>query len=109
MPLFEGGDKEQALIEFQKAHQLAPRVAGNLFMIAHCEYHLGRFKQARAHYEEFLARENKGIWAETARQRIEAMNRRKGVIVVQTAPLGVDVVIERLDGPGEPITGPGAQ
>ncbi len=102
--LFESGDKAQALIEFQRAQELAPSPK-NIFMMAHCEYHLGDFKQARSHYEEFLSQEPTGIWAETARQRIESIARRRGVIIVQSAPLGVDVTIDRLDGPREQFTG----
>jgi hypothetical protein len=102
--LFEAGDKTQALVEFQRAQELAPRPE-NLFMIAHCEYHLGLFKEARTHYQEFLSHESKGPLAETARQRIEAMNRRKAVIVIQASPAGVDIKLERLDTVGPPITG----
>jgi hypothetical protein len=104
LELFDGGDKAQALIEFQRAYELTskPEI---LIMIAHCEYHLGQFKQARGHYEEFLSHETKGVWAESARQRIEAIKRRQGVIVVQTVPDAVEVTIERLDGPAQTVTG----
>jgi hypothetical protein len=104
LALFDGGDKAQALIEFQLAQQLAPSPK-NLFMMAQCEYHLGRFKEARAHYQQFIAQESKSVYAETARQRIEAINRRQGVIIVQSAPLGVDITLERQDGPAKIITG----
>jgi hypothetical protein len=104
LELFDGGDKAQALIEFQRAYELTskPEI---LIMIAHCEYHLGLFKRARTHYEEFLSHETKGVWAESARQRIEAIKRRQGIIVVQTVPDAVDVTIERLDGPAKVVTG----
>jgi tetratricopeptide (TPR) repeat protein len=104
LALFDTGDKAQALVEFQRAYDLTskPEI---LIMIAHCEYHLGALKQARAHYEEFLSHETRGMWAEIARQRIEAIKRRQGVIVVQTVPDGVDVTIERLDGPAKVVTG----
>jgi hypothetical protein len=106
--LLEAGDKgeslAQALIEFQMAHELAPRPE-NLAMMAHCEYHLGLFKQARDHYEEYLKHETTSRVAETARQRIEAMNRRNGVLVINAIPPGVDVVLERLDGPDKLLTG----
>ncbi len=39
--LFESGNKEQALVEFQLANEIAPKPA-NVFMIGQCEYHLGR-------------------------------------------------------------------
>jgi hypothetical protein len=104
LALFDAGDKGQALIEFQSAHQLAPRAA-SFFMMAQCEYHLGHFKEARTHYQEALAREPTGTAAETARQRIEAMNRRKAALVIQAAPEGVDITIEPVNGPGETQTG----
>ncbi len=106
--LFENEDKgpslSQALMEFQMAQELAPRPE-NLVMMGHCEYHLGMFKQARAHYEEYLKHETRGPLAETARQRIEAMNRRKGVLIINTVPEAVDVALERLDGQEPVITG----
>ena len=78
---------QQALIHFQLAHELAPRPE-NLAMMGHCEYHLGLFKQARDHYEEYLKTRAPVALAETARQRIEAMSRRKGVLVISTVPDG---------------------
>jgi hypothetical protein len=39
--LFESGNKEQALVEFQVANEIAPKKE-NVFMIAQCEYHLGQ-------------------------------------------------------------------
>ena len=78
-------------------------------MMGHCEYHLGLFKQAREHYEAYLQQVTTGELAETARQRIEAMNRRKGVLVINAIPQEVDVLLERLDGPEEvrPAQAPG--
>ncbi len=106
--LFEYGDKgqglQQALIHFQLAHELAPRPE-NLAMMGHCEYHLGLFKQARDHYEEYLKHVRTGPLAETARQRIEAMSRRKGLLVITTVPDEVDVLLERLDGADPPLRG----
>jgi hypothetical protein len=104
LALFDGGDKGQALIEFQSAHALAPRAA-SYFMIAQCEYHLGHFKEARLHYQQALAGGAAGTAAETARQRIEAMNRRKAALVIQAAPEGVDITIEPVGAPGETQTG----
>jgi hypothetical protein len=102
MRLFEHGNKgealNQALINFQFAQELAPRPE-NLAMMAHCEYHLGLFKEARAHYEQYLEHESSGPLAETARQRIEAMNRRKASLVINSIPEGVEVTLERLDSP----------
>jgi hypothetical protein len=107
MRLFEHGDKgqalHQALTHFRIAHELAPRPE-NLAMMGHCEYHLGLFKEAREHYEAYLMQVTAGELAETARQRIEAMNRRKGLLVINT-PQPVDVSLERMDGQEKVQTG----
>ena len=57
--LFEAGNKEQALVEFQLANELSPKKE-NLFMVAQCQYHLGLLKEARANYQQFLAQTPSG-------------------------------------------------
>jgi hypothetical protein len=99
--LFEAGNKEQALVEFQLAHELVPKKA-NLFMIAQCQYHLGLLKEARANYQEFLAQPTSGELADLARLRIEAINHRPGVVAINTVPDQVQVHIE---GGGQVFTG----
>jgi hypothetical protein len=99
--LFEAGNKEQALVEFQLAHELSPKKE-NLFMIAQCQYHLGLLKEARANYEEFMAQPSSGDLADIARLRIEAINRRSGVIVINSVP---DQVQVRIEGEGHVFTG----
>jgi hypothetical protein len=99
--LFEAGNKEQALVEFQLANELVPKKA-NLFMIAQCQYHLGLLKDARANYQEFLAQPSSGELADIARLRIEAINRRPGVIAINTVP---DQVQVRIEGEGQVFTG----
>jgi hypothetical protein len=99
--LFEAGNKEQALVEFQLANEIAPK-RENVFMIAQCEYHLGQLVNARAHYEAFLAEQPKGELADLARLRIEAINRRPGVFAINTVPDAVDV---RIEGGGNVVTG----
>jgi hypothetical protein len=110
MRLFEHGDKgealNQALIHFQLAQEAAPSPA-NLAMMGHCEYHLGMFKEARAHYEQYLEHESRGPLAESARQRIEAITRRKASLVINSIPEGVEVTLERLDGPESSDNGNG--
>jgi hypothetical protein len=91
--LFESGNKEQALVEFQLANEIAPKKE-NIFMIAQCEYHLGQLVSARTHYEAYLADEEKGELADLARLRIEAINRRPGVFAINTVPDKVEVRIE---------------
>jgi hypothetical protein len=99
--LFEAGNKEQALVEFQLANDLSPKKE-NLFMIAQCQYHLGLLKEARANYQEFLTHPSSGELADIARLRIEAINRRPGIIVVNSVP---DQVQVRIEGEGRTITG----
>ncbi|MBN2576409.1 MAG: PEGA domain-containing protein [Deltaproteobacteria bacterium] len=99
--LFEAGNKEQALVEFQLANEIAPKPE-NTFMIAQCEYHLGHLVNARAHYEAYLAEQATGELAELSRFRIDAINRRPGVFVINTVPDAVDV---RIEGEGKVITG----
>jgi hypothetical protein len=99
--LFEAGNKEQALVEFQLAHDLMPKKA-NLFMIAQCQYHLGLLKEARANYQEFLAQPSSGELADIARLRIEAINHRPGVVAINTVP---DQVQVRIEGEGQVFLG----
>lgn len=88
--LFDAGDREQALLHFQLAHELSPR-AETLFMIAQCEYHLGQLTDAREHYREFLGKQNTGDAADVARVRLEAIDRRPGALFIGTEPEGVTV------------------
>jgi hypothetical protein len=99
--LFEVGNKEQALVEFQLAHELSPKKE-NLFMIAQCQYHLGLLKEARANYQEFLSQPSSGELADIARLRIDAINRRPGVLAINSVP---DQVQVRIEGEGQVFTG----
>ena len=99
--LFEAGNKEQALVEFQLANELLPKKE-NLFMIAQCQYHLGFLKEARASYQEYLVQTSSGELADIARLRVDAINRRPGVIVINTVP---DQVQVRIEGDGQVFTG----
>jgi len=98
--LFESGNKEQALVEFELADEIVPKPE-NVFMIAQCEYHLGRLVEARTHYRAYLAAHAQGELADLARLRVEAINRRPGVFVINTVPDDVDV---RIEGAGQIIT-----
>ncbi len=99
--LFESGNKEQALVEFELANEIAPRKE-NIFMIAQCEYHLGQLVNARTHYQAYLAEQKEGDLADLARLRLEAINRRPGVFAINTVPDDVSV---RIEGEGKVITG----
>lgn len=91
--LFDHGDREQALVEFKLAYELFPN-NDVVFMLAQCEYHLGKLKEARAHYETFLNSDPKSTLAENARLRIAAIDRRPSVLVINTVPSDVSVKIE---------------
>lgn len=91
--LFEAGNKEQALVEFQLAESISPSNR-NLFNIAQCEYHLGLLVDARSHYETFLKSEPTGQLADLARLRINAINRRPGILDITAIPDLVEVTIE---------------
>ncbi|MCG5053913.1 MAG: PEGA domain-containing protein [Myxococcales bacterium] len=99
--LFDAGDREQALVEFKMALDLFPS-NDVVFMLAQCEYHLGRLKDARAHYETFVAHEPEGPLAEAARLRIAAIDRRPSTVVINTVPSDVAVTLE---GAGQRVTG----
>lgn len=93
LELFAAGDREQALVEFELAHALYPS-NDILFMIAQCEYHLGKLAEARAHYERYLQHDPEGAGAETARVRLAAIERRPGILYVMTDPEDVEVTVE---------------
>ena len=99
--LFESGNKEQALVEFQVANEISPK-RENIFMIAQCEYHLGQLVAARTHYKAYLAEEKQGELADLSRLRIEAINRRPGVFAINTVPDDVEV---RIEGEGRAMVG----
>ncbi len=99
--LFESGNKEQALVEFQLANEIAPK-RENIFMIAQCEYHLGKLVDARTHYQAYLAEQAQGELADLSRLRIEAINRRPGIFAINTVPDDVEV---RIEGEGKVVTG----
>ncbi len=89
---FESGNKAQALTEFRLAYKLGPSSA-TLYWIAACEYHLDLLKDARMHYQQFLAEEPGSQYADNARLRVQAIEARKSVLVINTVPDGVDVAI----------------
>jgi len=96
--LFDAREHEQALIEFSKANEIKPRPAA-VFMMAQCEYLLGRLKDARAHYLAYVTEVPDGEFAALARDRIESIDKRKSTFVINTVPDDVTVTISRI---GEP-------
>jgi tetratricopeptide (TPR) repeat protein len=103
--LFEAGEREQALVEFRRSYELSGNVEA-LFGVAQSEYHLGRLKDARQHYQQYID-SGKGTseGVQIARLRVEAINRRGGVINIQTVPVEVNVTIEAVRGGRPPVTG----
>jgi len=94
--LFDARAHEQALIEFEKANELKTRPAA-LFMMAQCEYLLGRLKEARGHYQRYFEQNPDGEFAALARDRVEAIDKRPSTFVINTVPDDVTVRIS-LDG-----------
>jgi hypothetical protein len=92
LKLFDAREHEQALIEFERANELKPRPAA-LFMMAQCEYLLGRLKDARGHYLRYATENPDGEFASLARDRVESIDKRKSTFVVNTVPEDVTVSI----------------
>ena len=92
LKLFDAREHEQALIEFSKAHEIKPRPAA-LFMMAQCEYLMGRLKDASVHYQRYATENPNGEFAELARDRVESIGKRPSTFVVNTVPEDVTVRI----------------
>jgi hypothetical protein len=103
--LFEAGEREQALVEFKRSYELSGNVEA-LFGVAQSEYHLGRLKDARTHYQQYIdSGKGNAEGVQIAKLRVEAINRRGGVINIQTVPNEVNVSIEAIRGGHPPVTG----
>jgi hypothetical protein len=103
--LFEARENEQALIEFSKANEIKSRPAA-IFMMAQAEYLLGRLKDARAHYQQYIDVLPDGEFHELARDRIESINKRKSTFAINTVPDDVTIRLAPEGKPGEPtVTG----
>jgi len=92
LKLFDAREHEQALIEFEKANELKTRPAA-LFMMAQCEYLLGRLKEARGHYQRYVNQNPDGEFAALASDRVEAIDKRPSTFVINTVPDDVAVRI----------------
>jgi hypothetical protein len=92
LKLFDAREHEQALIEFSKAHEVKPRPAA-LFMMAQCEYLMGRLKDASVHYQRYATENPNGEFAELARDRVESIGKRPSTFVVNSVPEDVTVRI----------------
>lgn len=106
LELFYAREHAQALIEFQRAHEVKPRPA-TLFMMGQCEYLLGSLRQARDHYQAYLRESPGGEFVEVAKDRIEAINRRPATLVINTVPDQVEVRLTPV-APAVPPEGGGA-
>jgi len=105
LQLFYAREHAQALIEFQRAHEVKPRPA-TLFMMAQCEYLLGQLRQAREHYEAYLSESPSGEFVEVAKDRIASINRRPATLVINSVPDQADVRIVSAEPPAEGATTP---
>jgi hypothetical protein len=103
--LFDAREHDQALIEFETANALKTRPAA-VFMIAQCEYLLGRLKEARNHYQAYVAQSPEGEFVELAKDRIQSIDKRPGTFAINTVPDEVDVRIVSESAPATPpLTG----
>jgi hypothetical protein len=100
--LFDAREHEQALIEFAKANEIKPRPAA-VFMMAQCEYLLGRLKDARAHYQAYVTEVPDGEFAGLAHDRIESIDKRQSTFVINTVPDDVTVLISHVGMGGEAV------
>jgi hypothetical protein len=93
--LFDARSYDQALIEFNEANSTAPRPAA-LFMIAQCEYLMGRVMAARGHYERYVLDNPGGDFVEVAKDRLASIDKRPGTLVINTVPDDVTIHIRRV-------------
>src|SRR5689334_5534233 len=92
LDLFDKLAPAEALVEFQRANEIKPRPA-TLFMMAQCEFLIGRLKEASAHYQRYAEENPDGEFAELARDRVVSNSRRPATLVVNTVPEDVTVRI----------------
>jgi len=85
LKLFDAREHEQALIEFSRANEIKPRPAA-LFMMAQCEYLLGRLRDARAHYQGYVTEVPDGEFAALARDRVGSIDKRRSTFAINTVP-----------------------
>jgi hypothetical protein len=102
--LFDAREHEQALIEFSKANEIKPRPAA-VFMMAQCEYLLGRLKDARVHYQDYVTEVPDGEFAGLARDRIESIDKRPSTFVINAVPDDVTVQISHVGMLGQVVAG----
>jgi hypothetical protein len=102
--LFDAREHEQALIEFEKANEIKPRPAA-VFMMAQCEYLLGRLKDARTHYQAYVTEVPDGEFAGLAHDRIESIDKRKSTFVINAVPDDVTVQISQVGMLGPVVAG----
>ncbi len=102
--LFDAREHEQALIEFAKANEIKPRPAA-VFMMAQCEYLLGRLKDARAHYQAYVTEVPDGEFAGLAHDRIESIDKRPSTFVINAVPDDVTVQISHVGMLGQWVAG----
>ncbi|HLK88441.1 MAG TPA: tetratricopeptide repeat protein [Polyangia bacterium] len=102
LKLFDARDHEQALIEFTKANELKSRPAA-LFMMAQCQYLLGRLKEARGNYQRYVDQNPDGEFAALARDRVEAIDKRPSTFVINAVPDDVTVLISHVGMLGEAV------
>jgi hypothetical protein len=99
---YKAGDYAGALVEFEAADQAKPTSQAARY-IALCQDNLGKYPEAVAAYERFLADVPKGMdtQADEARKRVTDIKAMPGKVHVETTPPGAAVSID-----GQPHTLP---
>ncbi len=104
LKLFDARDHEQALVEFETANELKSRPAA-LFMMAQCQYLLGRLKEARGNYQRYVDQNPDGEFATLARDRVVAIDKRQSTFVINAVPDDVTVQISQVGMLGPVVAG----
>src|SRR3990170_4563451 len=96
--LYDEHKYEEALVEFQRAHDLAPHPLV-LYNLAATYRELSRYDEAILHFERFLAEapaaKVKQKTLEQAQKELEALRNRVGTVTVTTTPAeGVTVIVD---------------
>lgn len=104
--LYAEGRYQEALEEYQQAHELVPHPSA-LFNMARCYENLGEFPEALAHYRESLA----GTEDETERadieRRINTILQHPVRVFITSEPAGAQVLVDAREAP-EPSPTPTA-
>lgn len=92
---FLAGRYEQALAHYFASHRLVPN-RNVIFNIAKCYENLRRYVEAYRYYSSYLETASEAERPEV-RKALERIERRVGIIVVESKPSGATIFIDRID------------